>query len=140
MARKNVEEKQLTLEELIPIYGVQNTEFNTLKKTVDDLKLKIKTAIHAAHLLDKDITIEGWKCKLSVTDTSTMNEDRLLEFAKAHNIDIIRTKEYVDFDALEKLLYAGKIPQDVVAEMESCKESSTKEVLRCTKVKEAKDE
>lgn len=140
MARKNLEQKQLTLEDLVPLYGEQNTQLNTLKKTVDDLKTKIKTAIHDAKLTDTDIVISGWKCKLSVSDTSTMNEDRLLEFAKTHNLDIIRTKEYVDFDALEKLLYSGKISQDVVAEMESCKEPGTKETLRCTKMKEAKDE
>ena len=136
MARKKIEKEQ-TLEELIPLYGEQNTQCNALKKVVADLNSKIKAAIHTKKSENKDIEVDGWKCKLSVEESSNMNEERLLEFLKAHNIKgIIKTKEYVDFDALEKVIYAGDISKELLLEMNSCKDSNTKEVLRVTKLKE----
>jgi len=136
MARKKIEEKTQTLEELIPIYGEQNTQCNALKKVVADLNSKIKKAIHEAKKENKDIVVEGWNCKLSVDDDPVMNEARLIEFAKKHKIDIIRIKEYIDFDALEKLIYGGDIPKEILLEMDSCKDANSKETLRVTKAKE----
>lgn len=135
MARVKVE-KPKTLNELIPLYGEQNTQCNALKKVVTDLNGKIKTAIKEAHQENKDIVIEGWKCSLTVTEEPKMNEDKLLEVLKAHKIKAIKTKEYVDFDDLEKLIYAGKIDKEVLLEIDSCNEATKKETLRCTKVKE----
>lgn len=134
MPRKKIE-KQLTLEELIPQYGEQNTQCNALKKVVADLNAKIKKAIHDAKQENKDIEIEGWKCSLTVEDKKTLNEDKLLEFAKKHNLDVIRTKEYVDPDLLEKLIYSGKLSNKLVAEMDKCNDIKVSETLRCTRVK-----
>ena len=138
MARKKLEtEKALTLEKLIPEYGEKNTECNALKKVVADLNSKVKTAIHLALKENTDIEISGWKCKLSVEETSEMNEEKLIEFAKAHKLNIVKKKEYVDFDALERLIYNGDIPKNVLVEMNGCKETKTKEVLRINKIKES---
>lgn len=140
MARIMIQEPNpQTLDELIPIYGQQNTECNALKKVVKELNDKVKAAIHEAKKENQDIIVNGWKCKLSVEDTSTMNEDRLIDFAKKHKLDIICTKEYIDFDALEKLIYAGKIKEDVLLEMDSCKDLGTKDTLRILKLKEAEN-
>ena len=49
MSRKKIE-KQLTLEELIPQYGEQNTQCNALKKVVADLNAKIKKALGVEQL------------------------------------------------------------------------------------------
>ena len=136
MARKKIEEKKQTLEELIPLYGEQNTQCNALKKVVSDLNTKIKLAVHEAQKENEDVIVDGWKCKLSVDDNSTMNEARLLDVAKKHKIDIIRTKEYIDFDTLEKLIYKGDISKEALLEIDSCKDAGTKETLRVTKVKE----
>ena len=134
MARKRVE-RELTIEELVPLYGEQNTQCNALKKVVSDLNSKLKNAIKKAKQENKDIEVDGWKCSLSITENSDMNEERLLEFAKTHKLKIIKTKEYIDFDELERLIYAGKIPNDILVEMESCKDSSVRETLRINKLK-----
>lgn len=136
MARKKIE-RQDTLAELIPLYGEQNAECNTLKKTVADLNKRIKDAIHAVNKENTDIEIDGWRVTLSVSDNSTFNEDKLIEFAKANNIKIVKKKEYIDYDALESLIYNGKIDKDTLLEMDSCKETTSKETLRCTRIKEA---
>lgn len=135
MARRKVVEEQPKLEDLIPLYGEQNIQCNALKKVVADLNSKIKEAIHSAGKENKDIMVGDWKCSLSVTDNSSMNEERLLEFVKAHNIDVVRTKEYVDSDALESLIYNGKIPEEILLEMDKCKDPAVKETLRVSKIK-----
>lgn len=136
MARVKIEKVQ-TLEELIPAYGEQNTECNALKKKVSELNAKIKEAIKNAKQENTDIVVDGWKCSLTVSDESTLNEDRLLIYAKEHKLDIIRTKEYIDYDALEKLMYNGTISDEMMKEIDDkCKEPETKETLRCTKIKE----
>ena len=136
MARKKIE-KPLTLEELIPAYGEQNTECNALKKVVADLNTKIKEAIHKAKQENKDLNIRGWKCSLTVEEKKEMNEDKLLEFCKEHNLKCVKTKEYVDGDLLEKLIYSGKISEELLVEMDKCNDIKTKETLRCVKEKES---
>ena len=137
MARKKLEaEKPMTLDKLIPEYGEKNTECNALKKVVADLNSKVKTAIHLALKENEDIKIGGWECKLSVEESSEMNEEKLIEFAKIHKLDIIRQREYIDFDALENLIYKGDISKKILVEMSKCKEIKKKEVLRINRIKE----
>lgn len=139
MARKKIEQSP-KLDELITQYGEQNTQCNALKKVVADLNAKLKTAIKSLNQQNKDIEVNGWKCSLSVTEEKVMNEDRLLEFCKVNKIKCIKTKEYVDADALEKLIYSGKISEELIIEMDKCNDVKTKETLRCSKAKEAKNE
>ena len=136
MARKKSNESSsVTLTELIPLYGKQNTECNALKKTVAELNAKLKECIKNNKKSNTDIIIDGWKCSLTIEDKKVMNEERLLEFCKKHKLDCIKTKEYVDSDELEKLMYAGKLSQKVIVEMDKCNDIQTKETLRCIKVK-----
>ena len=137
MARTKIENpsNKMSLEELIPLYGEQNTNCNSLKKVVADLNNKLKEAIKESKQENTDIKVAGWKCTLTVTEETKVNEEKLIEVLKNNNIDVIKTKEYVDFDALEKLIYSGDVPKEVLLEMDKCNETSTKEVLRCSKMK-----
>ena len=54
--------------------------------------------------------------------------------------DIIRTKEYIDMDALESAIYHGDISNDVVKTFSSCKDITETQVLNISKRKEKKDE
>lgn len=128
--------KKETLEDLVPVYGEKNTECNALKKVVAELNTKLKTTIKDLKQQNKDIIISGWKCSLTVTEEEKTNEERLLDVLRANNVPAIRTQEYVDSEELERLIYAGKVPKEVLLEMNKCIERTTKETLRCTKVKE----
>ncbi len=134
MPRKKIETE--TLEDLVPLYGWKNSECNALKKLVAELNDKVKTAIKAVKQENKDIIIDGWKCSLTVSEVDKMNEDKLLEVCHTFNIPVIKQKEYVDFDELERLMYSNKIDQEAVLAMDACNEKSARETLRCTKVKE----
>ena len=128
--------KKETLENLVPVYGEKNTECNALKKVVADLNTKIKATIKDLGCQNKDIIISGWKCSLTVSEEEKTNEDRLLEILRANNVPAIRTKEYVDSEELERLIYGGKVSKEVLLEMDKCIERTSKETLRCVKVKE----
>ena len=139
MARKKIEDQSPKLEDLIPQYGWKNSECNALKKVVADLNTKVKAAIHSANKENEDIVIDGWKCTLAVSEDSTLNEERVLEVAKKYKLKtIIKTKEYIDFDELEKLIYARNLRTDILLELDACRDATKKETLRCTKV--AKEE
>lgn len=135
MARKKLEQQD-NLKNLIPEYGKKNTECNSLKKVVSELNTKIKKAIKDNKKLNEDIVIDGWVCKLTTKEKSTFNEDRLIEFCKKNKIDVVRTKEYVDADVLEKLMFNGSIPKELILEMDKCKDTTIDERLTCSKVKE----
>ena len=62
-------------------------------------------------------------------------EDKLIEFLKTRNLatDIVKTKEYVDFDALESAIYHERIAGDDLKDMSSCKEKKVTQVLRIKK-------
>lgn len=74
---------------------------------------------------------------MSEQNRETFIEEALIEFLKNNNIatDIVKTKEYVDFDALESAIYNEKISPDLVKQMASCKEVKTTTVLRIKKKK-----
>lgn len=126
----------MTLNELIPLYGEKNTECNALKKVVSDLNSKVKTEIKRVKKENSDIIIDGWKCSLTISESYDFNEERLIEFCKENKINVVKKKEYIDFDALEKLIYNGKISEDIIIEMDKCRDLKTKETLRCSKGKE----
>jgi len=125
------------LNQLIAKYGEQNTQLNSLKKTVADMNNELKTAIKVSGYQNQSLVADGWDCKLSITDDIVVNEEKLIEVLKAHNIDAIKVEEHVDSDALEKLVYAGKLSEDVLLEIDRCNTTVKKERLTCTKAKGA---
>ena len=46
----------------------------------------------------------------------------MIEFCKQNKINVVKKREYVDMDALEKLIYNDKISKDVLIEMEAIAE------------------
>lgn len=132
--------QEKTLTELITEYGIKNTECNALKKEVSNLNTNIKTIILNDKQENIDIDAGEWTCKLSVTASEDLNEDKVIEILKRYQIDgVIKTKEYLDSDAFEKMIYAGQIDKEILAEINSkCKEVKTKETLYVKKSKETK--
>ena len=49
--------------------------------------------------------------------------------------DIIKTKSYVDMDVLESAIYNNLIPNDVLIEMNKCREIKQVQTLKITKSK-----
>lgn len=127
------------LDTLIPQYAMNKAELDGYKKICDKENAQIKSIM-------KDFVVDkyeagGYKASYSVSTRETMNEDRLLEIAHNFGIpEIVKTKEYIDFDALEKAIYDGKISKEILLEMDKAKEVKEVVTLRITKVKKKEEE
>jgi hypothetical protein len=82
----------------------------------------------------------GYKATYTIQKRESINEELLLEIAHQHGIsEIIKTKEYIDFDALENAIYNGRIPESIVLEMDAATEVKEVPILKVTKIKEKKE-
>lgn len=116
-------------------------EENNLRATIDDLDLekKQKTKLEGSIKKKSDFIKSKFK-ELDITEYSTddtraylqfsnkvdMDEDKVIEILKewlseAGQKKVIKTKEYVDFDALETLIYNGVVPAEKLKPAETVK-------------------
>ena len=133
MARKKV----ISLDTLIPQYAENKSMLDDYKKICDNENKQIK------ELMDEgSYEAGGYKATKTISTRDSINEDKLLDVlirAGFKNTPIIRTKEYVDMDALESALYKGQIEEDILMEIDKCRESKEVVTLRISKVKEKKN-
>lgn len=127
--------------DLIPQYGAHKEELDAIKKVCDRENKDIK-----ALMKQDNITVlesGGYIAQYSVQQRGSINEDMMLDIlkelgTKAYDLNIIKTAEYVDYDALEKAIYHGEIEESVVLDMDRAKEVKEVTTLRISKVKEKK--
>lgn len=122
------------LDTLIPQYAANKSEMESYKKICDRENAEIKS-IMKSFVVPTYQTGE-YRASYIVSKRETMNEEMLLEIAHTHGIsEIVKTKEYIDFDALEHAIYNGKISADILMEMDKAKEVKEVVTLRVSKVK-----
>ena len=128
-----------SLDELIPAYYENKQEYNSYEKLIDRDNQIIK------ELMEKDdinkYVVGNLTATLSIRQNESMDEVKLLQLLKEHNLTdgIIKTTEYIDMDELERAMYSGKIPEEVVVEMDKCKIVKETKVLKVTRKKEKKN-
>lgn len=114
------------LDELIPQYASNKNEMDAYKKLCDKENAEIKSIM-------KDLALQKYeageyKATYTISKRETMDEEILLEIAHQFGIpEIVKTKEYIDFDALENAIYNGKISPEILTEMDRAR--SVKEVI-----------
>ena len=131
----------VSLDDLILRYANNKAEFDSYKKLCDTDNAKIKELMLAEDISEKQV--EGYKATCTVSQRETMKEDILIsmftsvpEFiALAEEYSIVKQKPYVDFDALEKVIYDGKLSNEQLLELDKAKESKDVVTLRISKVK-----
>lgn len=138
MSRTNFEpttEPNETLDTLIPMYASNKLELDSYKKLCDRDNEKIKKLMAD---LDENTYVAGiYKATRSVQNRETLNEEKLLEVCKKHNITgVIETKEVVNMEALEDYLYKNTPSEDLATDLNNCKSSKEVVTLRVTSVKE----
>jgi hypothetical protein len=125
---KRAEER---LTELLPIYHMQKSEMDSIKKVVDKENAEIKTLMRQANL--SEFVAGDIKATCSVSERQDFIEEALIEKLKEMKVrGIIKKKEYVDMDALENAIYNGKVDAAALASCQTTKEVVT---LRVSKVK-----
>lgn len=123
------------LDTLIPQYAENKSMLDDYKKICDKENKQIKEL-----MTDDTYEAGGYKATKSVQIRESLNEDRLLAIASQHrvfrDIGIIKTKEYVDMEALESAIYKGMLDKETLMEIDKCRESKEVVTLRVTKIKE----
>lgn len=123
------------LSKIIDAYKESKDEENRLHKINDETCKNIKSYMQMLGVNKADGS--EYTANLSITQSESLNEDLAIEILKA-NLDeetirtVIKSKEYIDEDALEKLVYAGLFDITKLAKAKIVKKVST---LRITKRK-----
>ena len=132
MSRRNV----FDLSTAIDKYKESKDKENSLKKENNVLNENIKTYMQKHNMTSANS--ENWTATLSCTKKESLNEDLAIEIIKenlggALLSSVIKQKEYIDEDALEKLVYNGDFDINKLAKAKIVKETYT---LRVNKKKD----
>lgn len=126
-----------TLDELVLDYGTNKDSLDEFKKLCDMENNKIKE-IMRDNGIDKH-TSGQYTVSYSVTQKEVIDEDSMLDYLKKHidpSSGVIKTKEYIDADALENAIYKKELSDDVIAGLSQFSTIKETEVLRLKKAKE----
>ena len=124
------------LSKTIDEYKESKDKENSLKKINNELSENIKSYMREHNITTADT--DNYTATLSRKDSESLNEDLAIEIIKenlggALLSSVIKTKEYIDEDALEKLVYNGDFDINKLAKAKIVKPTFT---LRVTKKKE----
>lgn len=134
MSRRDV--NAFNLSEMIDTYKASKDKESALKKANNELNADIKTYMQEHDM--SSANSEKYTATLSCTKKESLNEDLAIEIIKenlggALLSSVIKQKEYIDEDALEKLVYNGDFDINKLAKAKMVKETYT---LRTGKKKE----
>ena len=124
------------LSKIIDEYKESKDKENALKKVNNALSENIKSYMYGHDMSSADS--EKYPATLTKTDKESLNEDLAIELIKenlsgALLSSVIKQKEYIDEDALEKLVYNGDFD---ISKLEKAKITKTSYTLRVTRRKE----
>ena len=124
MSRRNV----FDLSKAIDKYKESKDKENALKKANNELNETIKTYMNKHNMTSANS--DNWTATLSCKKEESLNEDLAIEIIKenlggALLSSVIKQKEYIDEDALEKLVYNGDFDINKLAKAKIVKETYT---------------
>lgn len=119
-----------SLKSLVESYIVNKQKEAEYKKAASAENTEIKEIMTQNNIFD--VATDLGIARLSEQNTTTFVEEKLIAFLKENNLNkgIVKTKEYVDYDALESALYHNEISDELKKQMASCQETKTTLVLR----------
>lgn len=114
----------LDLTYLVNTFGENNEKLKELKKVCDGKNAEIKEIMAAQNI--SAFNTDYFNATYIVKETVKVDEDKLLALLQEkggdtfRNLGIIKTKEYVDDDALEAAIYNSLIDKDLLLEIKNC--------------------
>lgn len=138
---EEMEQLEEELDALIPTYGSLDFELKNIKKKADGFKERIKTIVKSLGV--KTYRLEDYEITYTEAERVSFKEDKLLIRLKeiVANKDLkefeglIKTKEYVDMDVLENLLYHNKFDEADISSISDCQEIKIIPTLKVKKVR-----
>lgn len=125
------------LNELVKAYIITKNDADDLKKVASRQNEEIKQ-IMSTNDLETFETDNGYTARYTVSTRTNIDEDKLLTTLKALNDlpdNLIKTKQYVDMDVLENLMYRGDLDDDVLEKISKCADEKEVVTLRISKTK-----
>lgn len=130
---KNVVKEKLT--QLIDDYGKQRSKVDNEKAKADLLNNEIKMLMEK-HELDS-FDGDNFSAKYIVQKREMWDEEALIKLMKSTDIkDIVKKKEYIDWDCLENAIYHDKLSKSVLMRMDKLRTIKETPTLRVSKLKE----
>lgn len=134
------------LDKLIPQYALNKSEFDSYKKLCDKENAQIKAIM--AEFKKDEYPAGDYVASYSVSQRESINEEILLSLftsvpsfvSVAEQYKIVKTKSYIDFDALEKALYDEALSKDQIMDIDKARETKEVVTLRIKKRKKQEDE
>lgn len=119
-------EEMQKLDELVKAYALNKSEVDDLKKVCDKQNAEIKKLMSSNELPKWEVG--DYTATYTVRASRTTDEDKMLEILKADWIKqngsmecpYIKTKEYLDTDALEDAIFRGELSKELLADLNSC--------------------
>ena len=135
-------DKLKLLDELVPQYALNKKELDSYKKLCEEENKSIKSIMQDLAL--QHYSAGGYKITKTVQHRDRLNENILLSLFTsvpalvkvAEDCNLVKTRQYIDMDALEKAIYDDKFTIDELLELNAAKESKEVVTLRVSKVKE----
>jgi len=127
-----------TLDSLIPQYAANKREKDSYEKICAAENAQIKSIMQ--NYVVQHYEAGGYRANYTIQQRETVNEEMLIDILKRNGEceGIIKTKEYIDFDALENAIYHNRIPEDILTQMAEATEVKEIPTLKVTKIKEKK--
>ena len=127
---------------LVAHYGEVDEHIKSLTKERDGDKETIKDELEKRG--ESDYTAGGYKVSRQVSYRTSVDEDKMLKVLKSDwtkrygsmECPYIKTVEVVDTEALEAVIYAGELSDEVMKALDDCQSKKEVITLKCTKVKE----
>lgn len=120
------------LEMLIEQYASNKAEYESYKKLCDRENKQIKEIMTENNR--NVVSTDNYTAKLTKSVRESFNEEKLLETVKEFGVAdrIIKTKEYVDLDELEKAIYNGAVTENELLNIDKCRDKKTVLTLKIT--------
>lgn len=124
-------ELESELKELVRLFYEDKQQLENYKKSTEEYNKSIKDIMNELDLTEFES--DDLIAKIGVQNRESFNEEKLIEKLKSLNINgVIKTKEYVDMDALENAIYNELLD---ASELTPCKEVKVVTTLKVTKKK-----
>jgi hypothetical protein len=125
--------------QVIDNYYEDKLQYSELEKSIKSKNSFIKNKL--AELELDDFLTDNCKAKVTYQNKNSMDEDKVIEILKQNLNEytqslVIKTKEYVDYEVLEKLIYNGEIN---ASKLEPAQTTKTTVTLKVTKLKREED-
>lgn len=145
ISKAKIKEFEIRLKNLIPVYGQNKSQMDDFKKVVEADNKEIKSICKVLSV--ENMEVEGYKMSYKVIDKHNVNEDKVLEIVKkwwakkngSMECPYIKTREYLDNDALQDAIYNGEIDKQTLLKIRECDEVKKEERLTVSKAKEKKN-